>query len=100
MTDAAVVVVSEYIQISSFDSRYDIFSELFTAFNEHAKSQEYAMIKVRIKKFKKNVFRKCVFKCDRKKKFKDSEDIDKRIHVSSRLIDCSYSAIVLLKNDF
>ena len=97
---AAAVVASEYLQILSSDSRYDTLSELFTAFNEHAKSQEYAMIKIRIKKFKKSVLRKCVFRCDRKETFKNSENIDKRIHVSFRLIDCSYSAIVLLKNDF
>ena len=58
------------------------------------------MIKVRIKKSKKNVLRKSVFRCDRKKTFKNSEDIDKRIHALFRLNDCLYSAIVSLKDDF
>ena len=100
VVDAAVVVVSKYFQISSFNSRYDTLFELFTTFNEHAKFQEYAMIKARIKKSKKDVLRKCVFKYDRKEKFKDNENIDRRIHTSFRLIDCLYSAIVLLKDDF
>ena len=97
---AAAAAAPEYLQISPPDSRYGTLSELFTAFNEHAGPQEYAVVKARTKESKKGVLRKCVFRCDREETFKNSEDIDKRIHASSRLIDCSYSAIVLLKDDF
>ena len=71
---------------------------MFKAFNDHVDSQEYAMIKTRIKESKKEILRKCVFRCDRNKKA-NNDEIDKLFHVSSKLIDCLFSAVTLLQND-
>ena len=96
---AETISIIEHVRISFSNHRYDSLFELFHTFNAHVESQEYAVIKARIKKSKKDVIRKCVFRYNREKKFKNS-DTDKRIHTSFRLIDCLYNAIVILKNDF
>ena len=77
--------VIEYIQTSPSDRLYYTLPEVFKAFNDHVGPQGYAMIKTRIKESKKEVLRKCVFRCDRDEKA-NSDEIDKLFHASSRLI--------------
>ena len=58
------------------------------------------MIKTRIKESKKEILRKCVFKCDRNEKANNNDETDKRFYTSSKLIDCSFNAVALLQNDY
>ena len=84
---------------SSFiDKRYTTLSELIDAINEHVETEEYAIVKVRTKTFKKEIVKKCVLKCDRKNDSKDNYATDKRFD-SFRLIDCQFAATALLIDD-
>ena len=84
---------------SSFiDRRYIILFELIDAINEHVEAEKYAIVKMRTKTFKKEVVRKCVFKCDRKSNSKNNHATDKRFDFF-RLIDCQFAATALLIDD-
>ena len=84
---------------SSFiDKRYTTLFELIDAINEHVEAEKYAIVKVRTKTFKKEVVKKCVFKCDREKNSKDNHATNKRFDFS-RLIDCQFAATALLIDD-
>ena len=83
---------------SSIDRRYTILSELIDAINEHVEAKEYAIVKMRTKTFKKEIIRKCVFKCDRENDSKNNYAINKRFD-SFRLIDCQFAATALLIDD-
>ena len=83
---------------SSIDRRYTTLSELIDAINEHVEAEEYAIVKVRTKTSKKEVVRKCVFKCDREDDSKNNHATDKRFD-SFRLIDCQFAATALLIDD-
>ena len=75
------------IRSSFIDRRYIILFELIDAINEHVEAKEYAIVKVRTKTSKKEVVRKCVFKCDRKDDSKNNHATNKRFDFF-RLIDC------------
>ena len=72
---------------SSIDRRYTILSELIDAINEHIEAKEYTIVKMRTKTFKKEVVKKCVFKCDKEVDSKDNHATNKRFDFF-RLIDC------------
>ena len=93
-----LIVVMKTMKSSSIDRRYTTLSELIDAINEHVEAEEYAIVKVRTKTFKKEIVRKCVFKCDRENDSKDNHATDKRFD-SSRLIDCQFAATALLIDD-
>ena len=86
------------MRLSSIDRRYTILFELIDAINEHVEAEEYAILKVRTKTFKKEVVRKCDFKYDRKYDSKDNHATNKRFDFS-RLIDCQFAATALLIDD-
>ena len=98
-TAPVTAAVTEYVQISPPDRLYYTLPEVFKTFNDHAGPQGYAVVKARTKESKKGVLRKCVFRCDRGGKAKDSGGTGKRFHSSSRLIDCPYSVVALLQED-
>ena len=66
--------------------------------NRYAKNQDYAIDKKRSKQNKHDVVRKIWIKCDKNDKsiYKDHEH---RLHIDSRLIDCSFECIVILNDD-
>ena len=76
------------------NTKYISFSVFIDAVNEHVEAEKYAIVRVRIKTFKK-IVRKCVFKCDKKDEAKNNYATNKRFNFF-RLINCSFSAIVLL----
>ena len=89
------IVVMKIMRSSLTNTRYINLSALINAVNEHVEAEEYAIVRIRIKTFKKRVVKKCVFKCDRENEAKNNHATDKRFDFF-RLIDCSFSAIALL----
>ena len=80
---------------SSTNTKYISLFAFIDAVNEHVEAEEYAIVRIRIKTFKKRVVRKCVFKCDKQNEAKNNHATNKRFDFS-RLIDCLFSAIALL----
>ena len=89
------IVVMKAMRLSLTNTKYISLSALINAINEHVEAEEYAIVRIRIKTFKKRVVKKCVFKCDRENEAKNNHATDKRFDFF-RLIDCSFSAIALL----
>ena len=75
------------------DKLYFSLESFVIVVKQHADSQRYAVIVVRIKVFKIEVKRKAWLRCDRENKHRDSEN-QQCIHESSRLIDFSFNVVV------
>jgi hypothetical protein len=73
---------------------YSILEKLIVAINQHASTQEYAVIKKRTKKSMKEILRKAMLRCDKGEVAK-SQEFDKK-ETLTRLCDCSFEAIVIL----
>ena len=81
---------------SSFiNRRYSILFKFIDAINEHVETEKYAIVKIRTKTFKKEVVKKCVFKCDKKDNSKNNHATNKRFDFS-RLINCQFATTALL----
>jgi heme oxygenase len=78
-----------------FDS-YLTLDDLITAINEFVDSQEYVVVKKRIKINKKKVLRKAILRCDKDEKHK-YERFEKR-ETFSRQCECSFEIITILKD--
>ncbi len=74
------------------DQTFVNLEELILRVNEHAKSQEYVVVLLRIKKSKLEVKRKAWLICDRDRKFDDLEDQHRR-HTESKRVECSFFLI-------
>jgi hypothetical protein len=70
---------------------YFTLDALILAVNIFVDSQDYALIKKRIKINKKKVIRKVMFRCDKEKNLK-SQEFEKR-DTSSRFCLCSFEVI-------
>jgi hypothetical protein len=73
---------------------YSTLDELIVAINQHASKQEYAVIKKRTKKNKKEILKKAMLRCD-KDEIAKSQEFDKR-KTSTRLCECSFETIITL----
>lgn len=78
------------LSLDLFDS-YLTLDALYLAVNAFADSQDYALVKKRIKINKKEFIRKMIFRCDKRKNFKFQE-FEKR-DISSRSYLCSFEVI-------
>ncbi len=79
---------------------YFSLENLIVSINRHVESQDYAVVKQRIKKnFKINQVVKIYFRCDREEKSKLKSHEQKRKHSFTRLMKCSFSCFVLNKVD-
>ena len=85
-----IVVMS--LKSSSEDQLYFFADVAFNVVNEHADSQNYAVVIARTKAFKTEVRRKIWMRCDREDKHRELEN-QIRIHESSRLIECSFNVV-------
>ena len=74
---------------------YESLNSLLVAVNTHAASQDYAVVKKRIKNSKKGVLRKVVLMCDRSYIFIKNTEYEKRNKVS-RECECPFDAVVTL----
>jgi hypothetical protein len=74
---------------------YLTLDDLITAINEFVDSQEYVVVKKRIKINKKKELRKAIFRCDKSEKHK-YERFEKR-ETFSRRCECSFEVIAILK---
>jgi hypothetical protein len=73
---------------------------LIIAVNNHAESQDYAVVKQRIKKnLKIDQVIKIYLRCDREEKSKLKFHEQKRKHSFTRLVKCSFSCFALNKVD-
>jgi hypothetical protein len=77
-----------------FDS-YFTLDDLITAINEFVDSQEYVVVKKRIKINKKKVLRKTIFRCDKSEKH-EYEKFEKR-ETFNRRCECSFEVVAILK---
>ena len=66
--------------------------------NRHVKEKEYAITKKRSKKNKSSLVNKTWIACDQNQKFK-YKDQEHRLHIFSRVTECSFECIAKLKND-
>ncbi len=83
----------------SFEDRtFDDLDDLLRFINEHARSEDYAMILLRIKKFKLNVKCKAWIICDRERKSHECTKQNRR-HDDSRHIECSFFIVVKLADE-
>lgn len=78
---------------------YPTLSSLIDAVNHHAGAAGYAVVKARSKVSKKGVLRICYLQCDRGGKPRNNPRSDKRIHASSRCIECSFSSVAKLDDE-
>jgi hypothetical protein len=76
---------------------YFTLDDLVTAINEFVDSQEYVVVKKRIKISKKEVLRKAVLKCDKDEKH-EYEKFEKR-ETFNRRCECSFEIVATLKSD-
>ena len=77
---------------------YFSLDELTASLNTYAGSQGYAVVKQRTKKNPKtNEVMKAYFRCDRGGKPENRKHDRKRVHATSRLIDCPFSCFALNK---
>ncbi len=82
------------------DAMYLTLEDLIVTINNHVESQDYAIVKQRIKKnFKINQVVKTYLRCDREEKSKNKSHEQKRKHSVTRLVKCSFSCFVLNKAD-
>jgi hypothetical protein len=77
---------------------YESLKALIRTVNIHAEPQEYAVVLTRTKCSKKGVKRKAFLRCDRGEKSFDVAG-KRRVHESSRLIECLFSMTTKLKED-
>jgi hypothetical protein len=83
---------------SSDEQIFESFENLFLRVNEHAASQDYAVILLRIKKFKLDVKRKAWIICDRDDRMRAAREKERR-HIISRCIECFFSLVAKRMND-
>ncbi len=79
---------------------YLSLEDLIVTVNRHVESQDYAVVKQRIKKnLKTDQVVKTYLRCDREEKSKLKSHEQKRKHLSTRLVKCSFSCFALNKVD-
>ncbi len=80
------------------ESIYLLLNNFIKIINKHAKIEDYAIVKDRFKRFKKNVLIKIFVRCDiyNKTKFVNN----KRRIISSRKKNCDFIVIAKLKNNY
>ncbi len=82
-----------------FSNLFDLYftlDNLITAINEFVDSQEYVVVRKRIKINKKKMLRKAILRCDKDEKHK-YEKFEKR-ETFSRQCECLFEIIIILKN--
>jgi hypothetical protein len=77
---------------------FKTLKDLILRVNKHVKSRDYAFVLSRIKKFKLQVTRKVWLICDRESKIRKSQN-QKRRHINSRIVKCSFFLIVKRDNE-
>ncbi len=83
---------------SSEDRTFDELDDLLRFINEHAESEDYAIVFKRIKKFKLDIKCKVWIICDRERKSHECTRQNRR-HDDSRHIECLFSIIVKLVDE-
>ncbi len=83
---------------SSEDRIFDELDDLLRFINEHAKSEDYAIVLKRIKKFKLDIKFKVWIICDRKRKSHECTK-QNRCHDDNKHIKCFFSIIVKLVDE-
>jgi hypothetical protein len=90
---------STMILSSSFEDRtFDNLDDLLRFINEHARSEDYAMILLRTKKFKLNVKCKAWIICDRERKSHECTKQNRR-HDDNRHTKCFFFIVVKLADE-
>ncbi len=82
-----------------FSNLFDFYftlDDLIVTINEFVDSQEYVVVKKRIKINKKKVLRKAILRCDKDEKHK-YEKFEKR-ETFSRQCECSFEIVIFLKD--
>jgi hypothetical protein len=93
--------ISSYAMIlssSSEDRFFDELNDLLRFINEHARSEDYAIVLKRIKKSKLSVKCKVWIICDRERKSHECTNQNRR-HDDSKHIECLFSIIVKLVDE-
>ena len=80
------------LQSSKNEQTFESLNDLILRVNEHAASQDYVVVLLRIKKSKLNVIKKIWLICDRERKSRKLSDRIRR-HITSRHIECSFFLI-------
>ncbi len=87
------------ILLSSFKNRtFDDLNDLLCFINKLARFEDYAMILLRIKKFKLNVKCKAWIICDREQKSHECKKQNRR-HDDNKHIECSFFIVVKLVDE-
>ncbi len=85
--------------LSSVDEQiFESLKDLIQRVNEHVASKNYAVMLLRIKKFKLDVKRKAWIICDRDDRLRSARDEERR-HITSRCIECLFSLTAKRMND-
>jgi hypothetical protein len=87
------------MKLLSFDlsDHYSNLNSLLTTLNQFVETQKYDVIKKKTKKFVKEVLRKAVLRCDKDRNSK-TQKFERR-EISIRLSECSFDAVVTLKDE-
>ncbi len=80
------------------DRTFDDLKDLLLYLNQHADSEDYAIVLKRTKKSKLEIISKTWIICDRDRKYHHSTDQNRR-HEDSRHIECSFSIVVKLDDE-
>ncbi len=86
------------LSFSSEDRIFDDLNDLLRFINEHARSEDYAIILKRIKKSKLSVKCKAWIICDRERKSHECTRQNRR-HDDNKHIKCSFSIVVKLVDE-
>jgi hypothetical protein len=81
---------------SNLSNPFLTLDETLVVVNQFAGTQEYAVIKKRIKINKKEVIRKIILMCDKNEKMR-SQDFEKR-KTSTRACECFFETMITLES--
>jgi hypothetical protein len=82
---------------SDLSDHYLILNALLLVINIFVESQEYEVVKKRIKKRSKKVLRKAMLRCDKDRDSK-TQEFETR-ETSIRSIECSFDLVITLKEE-
>ncbi len=81
---------------SNLSNSFFILDETFVVVNQFADTQEYVVIKKRIKINKKEVIRKVILMCDKSEKMR-FQDFEKR-KTLTRACECLFETMIILES--